>query len=408
MAGVATRSVTPSRHPSRADAVVVGGGCIGASVAFHLTRRGLSVVLLEKGHVASGATGHSGALVRQPYESLVGIRLARRSLEFFQRFERETGFLCDFRNTGFLSGARTKDLEAFEALFKLLAGEGVKVERLSAREAMDLEPGLDASDYAAVVHDPDAGYADPIATAAGFAAAATRGGATILEDTAAQGIVVQGDAVAGVRVRGGHRIASERIVLAAGNWTPGLARPLGVRLPIGFIRGDVAILRRPVGFRNTPRIHFDFYNGTYSRPEGDKDMLVGYMRTDPRKTVRRHELTDDSIRTSTVRGLRTRLSKRFPAMARAQPRGGWAGVYDVTPDRYPVVDRVGPRGLYVAAGLSGHGFKLSPELGRLVAAYVTEARRPADLETFRASRFRDGEPIVPDAPFPARHGPRLP
>lgn len=394
--------------PSRAEVVVVGGGCMGASTAFHLAREGVRCVLLEKGHVASGATGHSGAIVRQHYESRVGVRLARRSLAFFQRFEEATGATCDFRTTGFLSGARARDLEAFDALFGLLKSEGVRVERLGAADAASLEPCLDVSDYAAVVHDPDAGYADPIATATGFAQGAARAGATVVEDAQVREVVVRNRRVAGVRLRGGRTVASETVVLAAGNWTPSMAARTGVRIPIRFVRGQVAILRRPVGFGSSPRIHFDFYHNTYSRPEGEKDVLVGYMDTDPRKTVRHHELTEDAVPRATVTDLRARLAKRFPLMARAQPRGGWAGVYDVSPDSYPIVDAVGPDGLFVAAGFSGHGFKLSPEIGRTLAEFVKRGQRPTELEPLRASRFREGEPVREETPFPARRGPRLP
>jgi len=283
----------------------------------------------------------------------------------------------------------------------------VRVERLTPHEARTIEPRLDASDYVAVVHDPDAGYADPIATAAGFAAAAEREGATIREDLAMGSVVVRKGRVAGVRIRGGT-IASERVLLAAGNWTPSLAADNGVRLPVRFVRGQVVVLRRPPGFDRPPKIHFDFYHNTYSRPEGEKDVLVGYMDTDPRKAVRDHVLRDDSVPGAAVRDLRTRLAKRFPSMTRSQPRGGWAGVYDVTPDSYPILDRVGPQGLFVAVGFSGHGFKLSPEVGRLLAEYVGSGSRPADLEPLRASRFADGEPVKEDAPFPAKKGPRLP
>src|SRR5256885_17089969 len=173
-----------SRVPRRADAVVVGGGCMGTSIAFPLARRGVDVVLVERGHVASGATGHSGALVRQHYEARIGIRLARESLGFFQRFEKETGYLCDFRTTGFLSGTRHRDLPAFDALLELLRSEGVRAERLTPSEAKAMEPQLEVSDYAAVVHDPDAGYADPIATANGFASAAAAAGAKVFNDRA--------------------------------------------------------------------------------------------------------------------------------------------------------------------------------------------------------------------------------
>ncbi len=392
--------------PSGADVIVVGGGCMGASAAFHLTRRGERVVLLESGHVASGATGHSGAIVRQHYESRIGIQLARRSLGFFQRFEAETGTSCDFRTTGFLSGTRARDEPAFNRLFDLLKSEGVRAERLAGDEVKAMEPRMDASDYVAVVHDPDAGYADPVATASGFADAAGKEGASILEGHAARSIVVRGDRVIGVRTRGGT-VTADRVLLAAGNWTPTLAATVGVRLPIRFVRGQVAILRRPGGFGRAPRIQFDFYHDTYSRPEGEKDELVGYMDTDPRKVVRDHILKDDSVPGPVIRDLRARLAKRFPDMARAQPRGGWAGLYDVTPDSYPILDAMGPQGLFVAAGFSGHGFKLSPEVGRLLAEYIGSGQRPSDLQPLRASRYAEGDPVKDDAPFPARKRPRL-
>src|SRR5712692_7252171 len=355
--------------PRQTEVVVIGGGCMGASIAFHLARRDVDVVLLEKGHIASGATGHSGALVRQHYESRVGIRLARKSLEFFQRFRKETGFSCDFRTTGFLSGTRERDLPAFEALIELLRSEGVRAERLAPSDAKTMEPQLEVSDYAALVHDPDAGYADPIATAHGFAAAAVVEGAKVFDEHAVASITTRSERVVGVKIRGAGLLSAERVVIAAGNWTRDLAATVAPRLPVRYVRGEVAILRLLVNFRAPPRIHFDFYGNTYSRPEGEKDTLAGYMNTDPRKTMPRHEFAE-SLPAATVRDLRTRLAKRFPRMMDAQPRGGWAGAYDVTPDSYPILDRIGPDGLFVAVGFSGHGFNLSPELGRLLAEYV--------------------------------------
>jgi len=131
------------------------------------------------------------------------------------------------------------------------------------------------------------------------------------------------------------------------------------------------------------------------------------MNTDPRKTMPRHEFVE-SLPAATVRDLRTRLAKRFPRMSDAQPRGGWAGAYDVTPDSYPILDRVGPDGLFVAVGFSGHGFKLSPEVGRLLAEYVATEKRPEPLVPLRASRFVEKELVRADAPFPAGKRRRIP
>ena len=159
--------------------------------------------------------------------------------------------------------------------------------------------------------------------------------------------------------------------------------------------------------RSSGRPRESISTSTYSRPEAEKDVLVGYMDTDPRIAVRRPELTDNAIAAATVRDLKARLARRFPMMSRAQPRGGWSGLYDVTPDGYPIVDAVGPEGLFVAVGFSGHGFKLCPEVGRLLSEFVASGRRPEPLVALRASRYREGEPVVPDAPFPARRR-RLP
>src|SRR2546427_1673991 len=396
-----------ARVPRRADAVVVGGGCMGTSIAFHLARRGVDVVLVERCHVAAGATGHSGALVRQHYEARLGIRLARASLAFFRRFEDETGFSCDFRTTGFLSGTRERDLPAFEALIELLRSEGVRAERLTPSDAKTMEPQLEVSDYAALVHDPDAGSVVPIVTAHGFAAAAVMEGAKVFEDHEVASIMVRSGRVVGVKIRGAGLLSAERVVLAVGNWTRDLAATVAPRLPVRDVRGEVAIFRRPVDFGASPRIHFDFYGNTYSRPEGEKDTLAGYMNTDPRKTMPRHEFVE-SLPAATVRDLRNRLAKRFPRMNDAQPRGGWVGAYDVTPDSYPILDRVGPNGLFVAVGFSGHGFKLSPEVGRLLAEYVATEKRPEPLVPLRASRFAEKKPVHADAPFPAGKRRRIP
>jgi len=393
--------------PGTADIVVVGGGCMGTSIALHLARRGMDVVLIEKAHIGSGATGHSGALVRQHYESRIGIRLAKDSLAFFQRFEKETGSSCDFRTTGFLSGTRERDLPAFEALLELLRAQGVRAQRLTPSEAKDLEPQMVVSDYAALIHDPEAGYADPIAAAHGFAAAAVVEGAKVLDDHAVTSVATRSGHVLGVKIRGKGLLSSERVVLAAGCWTPRLAASLGPRLPIRFVRSEVALLRRPVNFGPSPKIHFDFYGNTYSRPEGEKDTLTGYMEINLRKTMLRFDQVD-SISGATVRDLRMRLAKRFPRMMEAQPRGGWAGAYDLSPDSYPILDRYGPAGLFVAVGFSGHGFKLSPEVGRLMSEYVAKDRRPEALEPLRATRFSEGEPIRPEAPFPGRRVRRTP
>ncbi len=378
---------------------------MGASTAFHLARRGVNVVLLERRHVASGATGHSGALVRQAYEARIGARLARAALKFFQGFEEVTGYPCGFVQTGFLMGARPRDASALEALATMLRSEGVDARIVDSSEAHALEPQLAVDDLASVMFDPEAGYADPILTAAAFGRAAEEVGARIAEGTTGRGITKDRTGLT-VRTSRGN-ITVRNVVVAAGPLTNRLL-PKGVKtIPMRFEPGSVAIFRRPANGGDPPRLHFDVYNNTYSRPEGPRDVLVGYMERKERKSVPRPEPFDETLPRSTALDLRSRLARRFPEMGRAQPRGGWIGLYDVTPDGYPVVDRVAD-GVYLCTGFSGHGFKLSPRIGELLAEFVATGKRPPDLEPLAASRFTRKQPVVAEAPFPLRRGPRLP
>lgn len=394
----------PAKRKS-ADVVVVGGGCMGASIAWHLARNGADVVLLERGHVASGATGHSGALIRRHYEHPIGLRLAHESLRFFETFRARTGRDAGFVRTGFTTGARDGDVPALTRLLLLQREYHVAAKVVTVDELRALEPSMSADDLAVGVVDDHAGYADPVATSLGFAGAATEAGAEVHENAAVKRVLLKGERVVGVS--GSHlRIEADRVVLAAGNWTPALARTARVRLPIRFLRGEVAMLRRPPDFGPPPRLHFDYYHNTYSRSDGARDTLVGHMSV-PSDVQPRPEPFNGTLRESTARELRAQLAARFPGMRRAQIRGGWAGLYDVTPDRYPILGPCGPRGLFVAAGFSGHGFKLCPSVGRLIAEAVFRKRRDPLLRALGLRRFARGRRIEPVAPFPTK-GARVP
>lgn len=388
-----------------ADVVVIGGGCMGTSIAWHLTRQGADVVLLERAHIATGATGHSGALLRRHYEHPVGVRLAAESYRVFASFAKHTGRGAGFVRVGFTTGARESDVPTLKRLLAMQHEHGVDAKLLSIEELRALEPDMEVSDLAAGVYDARAGYADPVATALGFAAAATDAGAEIREEVEVGEILVAKTRVIGVGAKSGA-IRSDHVVVAAGNWTPELLATVGVRVPVRFVRGEIAFFRRPLGAR-APRLHFDYYHNTYSRPEGTRDTLVGFLSTNKRTARPSPRPFDETLPASTAKDLKARLAARFPPFLRSQFRGGYAGLYDVTPDRYPILGPVGPAGLFVAVGFSGHGFKLSPAVGRLMADAVLGTGRDPDLAALAPSRFADGRPIKPTAPFPAP-GQRLP
>lgn len=377
-----------------ADVVVVGGGCNGASIAFHLTERGVGrVVLLEKGALASGPTGRSTAIVRQHYSNEVTARMALDSLRVFQDWEARVGGTCGFVRTGFLVGVREADRAALSGNVALQRGVGIDVRVVHADELRRLEPQLFAEDLVAAAYEAEAGYCDPVSTTTSLAEGARARGARIVQGREVTAIRVEGGRVVGVDT-GVGRISAPVVVVAAGPWARRLVAQTGVSLPIESSRHPVCAFRRPPEFGRAPMIYADFVNRFYMRPETGDLSLVGSI--DPGDAA--HSADPDSYNTGvgveTITDFAGRASRRYPVLERGVSRGGWAGVYDVTPDWHPVIDRVEEvPGLHVVAGSSGHGFKLCPAVGAMVAGLVVEGRRDAALEFFRADRFATGRLI---------------
>ncbi len=377
-----------------AEAVVIGGGSTGASIAFHLAERGVrGVVLLEKGALASGPTGRSTAIVRQHYSNEVTADMALTSLRVFQQWGDRVGGTCGFVRTGFLVGAREAERRALEGNVALQQGVGIDVRLVAPDELRRLEPGLFTEDLVAAAWEPEAGYCDPVSTTTSFAAAAQGRGARIVQGRAVTGIRLEGGRVTGVLTPAGP-IATRVVVNAAGAWAGRLAAPLGVELPIEPSRHPVCAFRRPPDFGRAPMVYADFAHQFYMRPETGDLCLVGSI--DPRDAAHLADPDryEEGVNFETISDFAGRVSRRYPALERAFSRGGWAGIYDVTPDWHPVLDAIEEvPGLFVAAGFSGHGFKLCPAVGALMAGLVVDGRRDDRLDFFRADRFRTGRLI---------------
>jgi sarcosine oxidase subunit beta len=393
--GAATAVSTP---PATAEVVIVGGGSTGASIAYHLARRSVAgVVLLEQGFLASGATGRSSAIVRQHYAYPVTARMAKRALDVFRRFDEAIGGACGFTPTGYLALVGPGDREALAANVAMQAAAGVHTRVVGPAEIQELVPQMAVHDLAAAAHEPDAGYADPASTTVALARRARELGAQIVEGTAVRRIVVERGAVTGVET-GRGLVATRTVVTAAGGWTPRLLAPLGVEVPITNTRHQIGVFERPPDFGPPHPVCGDFVNQVYFRPEQGGLTLVG-------STKHTHEdLVDPddypaTIEPRWVQEFAEQSVHRFPQLAVARSRGGWAGFYDTTPDFQFILDRApGVAGLYLAAGFSGHGFKHAPILGDLVADLVL-GTAPADplidLGFFALSRFTAGRPHRP-------------
>jgi sarcosine oxidase subunit beta len=372
-----------------ADVVVIGGGANGASTAFHLTALGVrNVLLVERRHLAAGATGKSGALVRMHYTNEAESRLALRSLEVFRNFEAVVGGTCGFEPVGFLQLVGPEYREALRRNVARQQRLGIDTRELPLDEVRALVPGVALEGVGAAAWEPGSGFADPAATTYAFAAAAERAGARIETHCEALRIVTDRGRVTAVETSHGP-VATRAVVVAAGAWAQPLLTPLGVDWGLVPFRIQVAIFRWPAGFTQRHPAVIDATQKSWFRPEGAASTLIGVelgsAHADPDKY-------DEPVDAAYVAGCRAALAARLPAFEDAAMRGGWAGMIMMSPDGRPIIDRLDAAdGVWVMAGDSGTSFKTSPAIGRCLAEWITGgAPRTADLAPFSARRFAEG------------------
>jgi sarcosine oxidase subunit beta len=379
---------------STTDVVVIGGGIMGTSAAFRLAERGLKVTLVEKSFLAGGSTGKSSAIVRQHYSNELTARMALFSLRIFQNFSEIVGGECGFRPVGFVVLASAKDRERLEANAAMQRGVGINTRLLSIEELREVAPGIAEAEEVAAAYEPEGGYADPSLTVNAFGEAARGRGATILQDTEVIGVRMEGGRVKGVTTTRGE-IAAGAVVNTAGPWGARVARMAGVELPIQPCRVQVSLFAPPPDDKPAPHVFADFPNVTYFRPETGGMTLIGSL--DPAEA--NHHADPDNYNERVdfdfVADMGARLARRFPCMERGDSRGGYAAIYDITPDWHPMIDEWPEgSGFFVAAGHSGHGFKLGPAVGVMVADLVTGQKTEGlDPALFRYSRYAEGKPV---------------
>jgi sarcosine oxidase, subunit beta len=373
-----------------ADVVVIGGGTNGASTAFHLTLLGArNVVLLERRQLAAGATGKSGALVRMHYTNETESHLAFESLKVFRNFGEIVGGDCGFEGVGFVQLVGHPYAAALARNVARQQRLGITTRVITPAEVRDLLPGCEVGDVGAAAWEADSGFADPAATAFAFAEAARHRGATIETGVEVLRVLTADSRVTGVETSAG-RIMTPRVVIAAGAWVSTLLAPLGLDYGLSPHRIQVSIFRWPPGFTQRHPAVIDAIHQAWWRPEGRASTLIGVelgsAHADPEKF-------DEGVDETYVAGCRAALGARWPALADATMRGGWAGMIMMSPDGRPIIDRLGPEGLWGMLGDSGTSFKTSPAIGRCLAEWiVTGAPSTADLHPFRASRFAEGRP----------------
>lgn len=382
--------------PKTADIIIVGAGIMGAATAFHLTSRGSGhVLVLEKDAIGSASTGRTGGIIRQHYSNAITARMARRSLEVFQNFDEVVGGNAGFTETGALFIVHREDCDGLAANVELQQSVGIDTRLIEAETVRELAPYLDVTDDVVAAYEPASGNADGTGVATGFAQAAQRRGAEVHQSLAVTDISVEDGRATGVRTTAGD-VRAPRVAVTAGPWGGRLLQGVGVDLPLEVSRHQVASVRRPAG---VPESHhptvIDFVHACYMRSETGRLTLIGSVEPEEAKDI----VDPDDYKLSTdrefVEEYVERASRRFAVLMDSEIMEGWSGLYTVTPDWHPIIDAVpGIDGLFCALGFSGHGFKLGPVVGEMLADLVTaESQCPIDSSIFNARRFEEGEPI---------------
>jgi len=384
------------------DVLIIGGGIMGCTTAFELAGRGLAVALLEKKTVGEGPTGRSSAIVRQHYSNELTAHMARYSLDVFRDFDARvgvsggggTGGECGFVQAGFLVLVEEKDRAGLEANVALQRRVGIETEILSPQALRDLIPHMETGDLVAAAYEPLSGYADPYLTVTAFARAARQRGADVYQGTEVTALHIEHGRVLGIETAG-ERFDAPLVVNCTGAWAAGLAATAGIGLPIHSCRIQVAFFRRPSGHEAAHPVVGDFINAIYFRPETGNLTLVGLIDPAEANAIVPPDRYDERMDAKFVLDVGERLVSRYPAMEDSQSTGGYASLYAITPDWHPVVDEVpAGSGHYVCSGFSGHGFKLGPAVGLMVADLITGVNDSLfDAGLFRLDRFATGDVV---------------
>jgi glycine/D-amino acid oxidase-like deaminating enzyme len=370
----------------RFEVGVIGAGVHGASAAYHLASMGVSAAIVERTAPAQGPTGRSSGICRAYYTNPFLASVAHRSIEMLERFPDLTGYDAGFRRTGFLFLQGAEDVERVREVTRRLGEIGVVTELLDERDLAGRFPAFDTTGIGVGVWERDAGYADPAATTLGFFGRALDLGTAPFVGRATVAI----DRVPGgwdIVLSDGGRVPCEKVLIAAGPWTRALAATVGADLPLTVERHAVATF----GWNGVAPVvaHADVGAAYYLRPDGEDQYLAGWLHPEPKVDADRfvERIGDDE-----VEALARAIVSRVPHLSGSSAQGGWASLYDVSPDWQPMIGEVAP-GVFVDAGTSGHGFKLAPALGEHVAHLVVgDAVDPGLLE-FDPFRFERGRTL---------------
>jgi sarcosine oxidase subunit beta len=380
-----------SDFPKTASIVIIGGGVMGASTAYHLAKRGVNdIVLLDREEFFGlGATGRCAGGVRYQFATEVNIRLSLESLPMLERFKEELDQEIDYRQCGYLFLLNNeKDLTAFERNVALQNSLGVDTKWLSGDQVRERLPQMNLDDVLKATFNQKDGICDPNSVVMGYINAATRLGVDARTGVEVIGVSSQNGKVAGVETSLGN-IATEVIVNAAGPWAGQLGELAGLTIPISPVRRQMltttALPEIPADF---PFV-IDFAESLYFHREGD-GLLTGM--SNPNQSAGFDQNVDSDWELINLE----KAAARLPMLEQAGLASHWAGLYEVTPDAHPVFGKTELESFYLVAGFSGHGFMHGPISGKLMAEFIIDGQATTvDVSALDLARFSEGR-LIPE------------
>lgn len=383
--------------------VIVGGGLIGLSAARALTDRGVTdVLVLERSLLASGGTGKSSGIVRSHYGVPSLAALAWRSLPLIEKLGSDIGF----RQLGYCVIVGPANVAALRANIAMHQSLGIEAGLIEVSDLAARWPMMNVEDVAAAGYEPRGGFADATQLALYFGQAARAKGARVRQSTPVTRIRTSGDKVTGVETASGEVIEADQVIVAAGWWSATLLASLGIDFPVDGYRSELVIVDAGVKLEGLPVVS-DLVSLQYGRVDGAGQFLVGNSDHSDHADRKNRSTDPDNysnvVAEATIEKYAEKLAHRFPGFPNPSVAHGYAGVYDVPPDWNPVIAPLAAiSGLTLAAGFAGHGFKISPAVGELIAALVLDGGSPFPDVTaadFRLERFAEGKPLSSRHPY---------
>jgi sarcosine oxidase subunit beta len=376
-----------------ADVVIIGGGIVGSSIAFHLTEAGCrSVLVIERESAqGKGSTGKSMGGVRAQFSTPVNIQMSMYSIPFYAAFEERLGYPCDYRPQGYLFCAtRDSHMSYLRANYEKQVAMGLKDVRLvDGDEIRQWFPQLRADDILGGSFCSTDGFVDPYSAMNGFMAWASDHGATLWKSTSVTGVLRDDRGISGVETSRGP-VRSRKVVNCAGAWAAEVAQFAGVKLPVQPLRRMLVPSEPFDEFPHTAPMIVDMSNGFHFRPES-RGFLLAW--NDPEETPGFKSEFDPAF----VEKILSRAADRVPCFANlpVNPKRAWAGLYEMTPDHHPILGEApGVRGFFLANGFSGHGVMHAPATGKILSDLIlTGKTNLIDASLLGLARFAEGRMI---------------